>query len=77
GKEDLLGPKRNKDIAFARHVCIYLIKEITEMSYPGIGKMFNRDHTTVMASCSLIAGKIASDAMLAVDIAEMTKEVNG
>lgn len=77
GKEDLLGPKRNKDIAFARHVCIYLIKEITDMSYPGIGKMFNRDHTTVMASCSLIAGKLASDAMLAVDIADMTKEVNG
>ena len=76
GKEDLLGPKRNKDIAFARHVCIYLIKEITDMSYPGIGKMFKRDHTTVMASCSLIANKVASDAMLAVDIADMTKEVN-
>ncbi len=76
-KEDLLGPKRNKDIAFARHVCIYLIKEITDMSYPGIGKMFNRDHTTIMASCSLIAGKVASDAMLAVDIADMKKEVNG
>ena len=77
GKEDLLGPKRNKDIAFARHVCIYLIKEITDMSYPGIGKMFSRDHTTVMASCSLVAGKMANDAMLAVDIAEMIKEVNG
>ena len=76
GKEDLLGPKRNKDIAFARHVCIYLIKEITDMSYPGIGKMFNRDHTTVMASRDLISKKMASDAMLAVDIAEMTKEIN-
>jgi len=76
GKEDLLGPKRNKDIAFARHVCIYLIKEITDMSYPGIGKMFNRDHTTVMASRDLVAKKMLSDAMLAVDIAEMTKEIN-
>ncbi len=76
GKEDLLGPKRNKDIAFARHICIYLIKEITDMSYPGIGKMFNRDHTTVMASRDLISKKILSDAMLSVDIAEMTKEIN-
>ena len=76
GKEDLLGPKRNKDIAFARHVCIYLIKEITDMSYPGIGKMFNRDHTTVMASRDLVSKKMLSDAMLAVDIAEMTKEIN-
>ena len=76
GKEDLLGPKRNKDIAFARHICIYLIKEITDMSYPGIGKMFNRDHTTVMASRDLVSKKMLSDAMLAVDIAEMTKEIN-
>ena len=77
GKEDLLGPKRNKDIAFARHICIYLIKEITDMSYPGIGKMFNRDHTTVMASRDLVSKKMLSDAILAVDIAEMTKEING
>lgn len=76
-KEDLLGPRRNKDIAFARHVCIYLIREITEMSYPGIGKMFKRDHTTIIASCDLVSKKLSSDAMLGVDIAEMTKEVNG
>lgn len=76
GKEDLIGPKRNKDIAFARHVCIYLIRDITEMSYPGIGKMFNRDHTTILASCDIVAKKIATDAMVAVDIADMKKGIN-
>ena len=77
GKEDLLSKKRNKDIAFARHVCIYLIREVTEMSYPGIGKMFDRDHTTILSSCDIVSKRIASDAMVSVDISEMLKEVNG
>ena len=77
GKEDLLSKKRNKDIAFARHVCIYLIREVTEMSYPGIGRMFDRDHTTILSSCDIVSKKIASDAMVSVDISEMLKEVNG
>jgi chromosomal replication initiator protein len=77
GKEDLLSKKRNKDIAFARHVCIYLIREVTEMSYPGIGRMFDRDHTTILSSCDIVSKKIAADAMVSVDIADMLKEVNG
>lgn len=76
-KKDLLSSKRTKDVAYARHVCIYLIREITEMSYPSIGKMFNRDHSTILASCDLIAKKINTDPVLSVDVAEMTKEVNG
>jgi chromosomal replication initiator protein len=29
-KEEILGQKRNKEIANARHICIYLVREITE-----------------------------------------------
>ena len=75
-KKEILSSKRTKDVAYARHVCIYLIREITEMSYPSIGKMFNRDHSTILASCELIAKKINTDPVLSVDVAEMTKEVN-
>ena len=76
-KKELLSSKRTKDVAHARHVCIYLIREITEMSYPSIGKMFNRDHSTILASCELVAKKINNDPVLSVDVADMTKEVNG
>ena len=76
-KKELLSSKRTKDVAYARHVCIYLIREITEMSYPSIGKMFNRDHSTILSSCELISKKINNDPVLSVDVAEMTKEVNG
>ena len=76
-KEDLTGKSRSREIAQARHVTIYLIRKITEMSLPNIGKIFNRDHTTALASWETIEKKLKTDAMLTLDINEMTKEVTG
>jgi len=73
-KDDLAGPKRNKNIAFARHILIYLIREITEMSYDNIGKLVgNRDHTTILNSCKSIEDKILLDPLLNIEISEMIK----
>ncbi len=74
-KAELLSQKRNKEIAFARHVSIYLIRQISEMSFPGIGKIFNRDHTTIISSCDQITKKINSDASFSMEISELKKEV--
>ncbi len=76
-KEDLTGKSRSREIAQARHITIYLIRKITEMSLPNIGKIFNRDHTTALASWETIEKKLKTDAMLTLDINEMTKEVTG
>ena len=75
-KDDLLSQKRNKDIAFARHVSVYLIKNVTEMSYPGIAKIFNRNHTTLISSYELVAKKRNSDPMFNIEISELLKEVS-
>ena len=75
-KADLLGQRRSKDIATARHISIYLIRQITEMSFPGIAKIFNRDHTTIIASCELIAKKINTDPMFNIEISELQKEIS-
>ena len=76
-KEELLGPKRSKDIAYARHITIYLIREITDMSYPSLGKLFNRDHTTAMSSCDQIAIKAAKDPLFNMELTELSKEISG
>ena len=75
-KEDILGQKRNKDIAEARHICIYLIREITEISFPNIGKIFGRDHSTIMFSYEKISKK-RTDPIFNVEINEIIKEVTG
>ena len=75
-KTDILGQRRNKDIAFARHVSIYLIRTVTEMSFPGIAKIFRRDHTTMMSSFELISKRRNTDAMFNVEISELMKEIS-
>ena len=76
-REDLVGKKRTKEIARARHIAIYLIREITEMSYPNIGKIFDRDHTTVLSSLEVVSKNITTDPLYAVDIDYLKKEIIG
>ena len=46
---DLMGRNRMQLVAQARNLCFWLLRTHMPMSYPEIGKMFDRDHTTVMA----------------------------
>ncbi len=49
------GTQRTKDIAEARHVAIYLIRKLTNLSTTETGKEFGgRDHTTVLNSITKI-----------------------
>jgi len=47
------------------------------MSYPNIGKLFDRDHATVMASLDVVKKRITADPLFAMDIENMKKEVVG
>lgn len=46
-RKELLSPRRNKRIAFARQVGMYLLRQ-RGLSLLEIGQIFNRDHTTVI-----------------------------
>ncbi len=46
----LRGTLKNKNTANARQVAMYLIRTMTNLSLPDIGREFNRDHTTVLHS---------------------------
>ena len=76
-KEDLVSAKRNKEIANARHVAIFLIRDLIDMSFPNISKIFNRDHATIMSSYNKMQIMVQSDPILEIDVAEMKKEVLG
>lgn len=56
--EDIKSKKRTDAIAKARHLCVYLIRQMTELSWTDIGKIFNRDHTTIIASNKFIKDQI-------------------
>lgn len=55
---DLIGPKRNKNIALPRQIAMFIIRKLTTLSLPEIGKAFGgRDHTTVIHAINSIEGK--------------------
>ena len=74
-KEDILGERRTKDIAQARHIAIYLIRNITDMSFPGIGKILNRNHTTIISSIDTVEKKIMASSAFSLEIDELVKSV--
>jgi chromosomal replication initiator protein len=73
--EDLKSRKRTSNIAFARHVSIYLIKKFTDRSLPAIGRVFSRDHTTIINSIETVEKKLASDPSFENEIQELMREI--
>ena len=68
-RDDILGKKRVKSIAFPRQVAMYLSRELTDSSLPKIGNDFGgKDHTTVMYACDKIKDQMKVDSDLQRDI---------
>ncbi len=68
---DLLGKKRNKEIVMPRQVAMYLAREMGNMSYPDIGRAFDRDYTTVIHSYEKVKGELKRDSSLRGVISEV------
>jgi len=73
---DILSAKRNKFISHARHLAMYLSRELTSSSLPRIGKSFgDRDHSTVIYAISKISDLIKTDRNVYVQIQEITNKI--
>lgn len=73
--DDLRGERRLKPVAHARQVAMYLVRTLTTSSLPEIGKKFNKDHSTVLASVRKIEQLKGADAQLQLDLGELTKKL--
>ncbi len=58
--EELVGPRRARPLVTARHVAMYLVRTLTDYSYPAIGRVFGgRDHTTCINAVEKITGQMS------------------
>ena len=76
-REDIVSSKRTKDIANARHITVYTIRSVTDMSLPNIGKIIDRDHSTVLSSIEAVEKKMAQNPVFRAEVEEMIKEIKG
>ncbi|MBE6700946.1 MAG: chromosomal replication initiator protein DnaA [Ruminococcaceae bacterium] len=75
--EEIKGRKREKKISNARHVTIYIMRTITNMSLTEIGAYFGMHHTSVMSAYSKIYEDIKTDPALEFEINAMIRELTG
>ncbi len=66
----LLSAKTRKhEVVLARQMCMYLAKQLTQMSLKSIGMHFGgRDHTTVLHSCQTILNYLDTDKKVRQDV---------
>ncbi len=78
--EDIYSKKRTANISNSRKMCIYIIREITGMSYEAIGKEFNdMDHSSVLYNIQKMEKLLKTDSNLnshVLDIINNIKDVN-
>jgi len=73
--EAILGKSRTKSIKTARNVAMYVISNVLDVSLNDIGKMMDRDHSTVFSNIKSIEAEIRTDDKLNNDIFEIISEI--
>ena len=72
--EDIKSKKRSKEISNARHISVYVIRKVTQMPVVDIGKIFDRDYTTVLASIDVVSNRITTDQETERNVNSLIKE---
>ncbi len=75
--EDMKSKKRTDTIASARHVAIYIIKKLTELTLKEIGAIFDRDYSTVISSVDKVDKNIRTVNNYEAEINRLIKEIKG
>ena len=73
----LRGTLKNKGTAEARQIAMYLIRKLTNLSLPDIGKEFARDHSTVLYAIRKVEQALKKgDEILQNNIRDITANIN-
>lgn len=60
--EELRSRKRTRNLVHPRHICMWLIRKHTPLSFPDIGREFGgRDHASVQYACNKITSGLEKD----------------
>lgn len=74
--EDIEGPTRKREVTQARQIAIYLARELTQSSFPALGRAFGgRDHTTTMHSYQKVQELMRQMPLLKGEIEAMRDEI--
>jgi chromosomal replication initiator protein len=74
--DDIVGPKRDKDIVVPRQIAMYMLRSELHLSFPKIARELGRkDHTTAIHSVDKIEKESRTDASLRMAISEIKEHL--
>lgn len=74
--EELIGRSRTRPLTTARHVGMYLFRELTDLSFPNIAKVFGgRDHTTVIHAVERIKAQMKERRQVFQQVTELIQQL--
>jgi len=59
---DLRSKRRSRNVVVPRQLAMYLCRRLMSASFPHIGELFGRDHSTVIHATAVTARRIKEDA---------------
>ena len=75
--DQITGGSRRRPLVDARQVAMYVTRNMTDLSFPDIGKEFgNRDHTTVMHACRKVEGRMGERQQIFDKVTELQQRLN-
>ncbi|MFM7469531.1 MAG: chromosomal replication initiator protein DnaA [Vampirovibrionales bacterium] len=75
--KDIVGSSRQKDIAHARHMAIFMMRDITQMSFPKIGSFLShRKHTTILYAYEKMKADVVKHPHLKRQMQEILQRLN-
>ena len=76
-KEDIYSEKRTKNIALARQVAIYIMKELTDYSFPKIGSIIGKDHATAIYAIKKVNELMEKDEAVRFNVDGLINDIKG
>ncbi len=73
---DLKSRRRSKMLVHPRQIAMYLCRELTDSSYPEIGRQFGgKDHTTIIHACKQVTKAKDSDSALSATLDSLREQI--
>jgi chromosomal replication initiator protein len=73
---DLKSRRRSKTLVHPRQIAMYLCRELTDSSYPEIGRQFGgKDHTTIIHACKQVTKAMDSDSALNATLESLKEQI--
>jgi chromosomal replication initiator protein len=71
--KDIKSVGRSKEVTHARQIATYLCRELLDLSFPRLGQVFNRKHSTMLYGYEKLKGQLGTNALLKKQLDDLTQ----